>query len=161
MKKLKIIILSIGIFSLCIGHINAQQVVGTAGNQIKNSHASLSWTIGEVAIQTLESTNLILTQGFHQTKLTVTGINLTPNNNPDIKAYPNPAYDHVNLKMGNTLSGQNWQYLIYDKSGKKLMEKKITSDLSSISLGTLPKATYFLKVFRGNKESKVFKIVKQ
>jgi len=108
----------------------------------------------------LQSSDKILTQGFHQTRLTVTGINIIPDNNPDIKAYPNPASDRVNLKFGNDISGQNWQYIIYDKSGKKLLEKKITSDLSSIFLGNLPKANYFLKVYGGDKQSKVFKIAK-
>ena len=160
MKKIKIISLLIGLSFIVLGSLNAQQVVATAGSYSESSEASLSWTIGEVATQTLQSSNLILTQGFHQTRLTVTGINIIPDKNLDIKAYPNPAFDHVNLKLGYDLNGQNWQYIIYDKSGKKLMEKKITSDLSSISLGNLPRATYFLKVIGEKKQSKIFKIVK-
>ena len=160
MKRIKLISLILGLSFIVLGSLKAQQVVATAGNHSESSEASLSWTIGEIATQTLQSSSLILTQGFHQTRLTVTGVNNIPDKNLDIQAYPNPAYDRINLKLGYELNGQNWQYIIYDKSGKKLMEKKITSDLSSISINTLPKATYFLKVFGGDKNSKVFKIVK-
>lgn len=44
----------------------SQEVISTAGEHYENSNGSISWTIGEPVIETLESTNNYLTQGFHQ-----------------------------------------------------------------------------------------------
>ncbi len=161
MKKVKFFILILGFSILGAGIINAQQVVATAGNHLENTQGSISWTLGEVAIQTLESADIILTQGFHQTRLVVTGVKITPGYEPDISAYPNPVTNNINVKMGHGLQAGSWSYAIFDITGKKLLEKKIESDLSQISLGSFPTATYFLKVHGGDAESKVFKIVKQ
>ncbi len=160
MKKAMLAILITGLSCLSLSTIYAQQVISAAGSHVENDHGSLSWTLGEVAIETISSQDLILTQGFHQTKLTVTGINIVPGYVPDISAFPNPTNGLLNVKLGDLLLQGNWQYILYDKNGKKLLEDKITSDLSDVSLGSLPTATYFLKVFGGDKESKVFKIVK-
>jgi hypothetical protein len=88
-------------------------------------------------------------------------VKIIPGYEPDISAYPNPVTNNINVKLGHELPTGSWKYAIFDLSGKKLIEHKITSDLTSISLGSFPTATYFLKVYGGDAESKVFKIVKQ
>ena len=121
MKKVKNIILIIG-FSILGGNIlNAQELVSSSGNYLENAQASISWTLGEVAIQTLESGNIILTQGFHQSRLVVTGVRIIPGYEPDISIYPNPVVSHINVKLGSDFQAGNWKYAIYELSGKKLI----------------------------------------
>ncbi len=50
--------------------VNAQsvspQVVASGGDYFEGSSVSLSWTLGEIATETLSNGNIILTQGFQQ-----------------------------------------------------------------------------------------------
>ena len=73
--------------------------------------------------------------------------------------YPNPTHDLINLKIGN-YNLDNLNYLIYDISGRLLMNKKIESLETSISLAEFKPAIYFLKITENSKELKVFRIIK-
>ena len=55
--------------------VHAQELVSTAGSYGETSSGSLSWTIGEPVIETITNGTNTLTQGFQQSKLTVTAIN--------------------------------------------------------------------------------------
>ena len=45
-------------------------------------------------------------------------------------------------------------------NGKLLQNEKITGNQTSIAMGNLVPANYFVKVIQGNKEVKTFKIIK-
>ena len=53
-----------------------QEVISSAGAAFENSTGSISFTMGECITSTLSTTSYILTQGFHQTKLTIVDIPL-------------------------------------------------------------------------------------
>jgi len=161
MKKTLSFLLVISMFCVGATKVNAQKVISTAGSFIENNYGSLSWTLGEIAVETISNTDLILTQGFQQSKLTVTGINIIPLIEPDVKAFPNPSADYVNIKVGNAMKVGDWQYALFDQNGKKLIDKKLYSDFTKVSLGTLPDAIYFLRVSGGGYGTRIFKIVKQ
>ena len=67
------------------------EVVATSGDFYENSSLSLSWTLGEVAVETLVGDNIILTQGFQQSKLTVTAIDELQSPGIELTVYPNPT----------------------------------------------------------------------
>ncbi|MFC2176342.1 hypothetical protein ACFLR1_05175, partial [Bacteroidota bacterium] len=46
------------------------EVIASAGGHFDNGTTQLSWTLGEVAIDTYDNGTNIITQGFHQTQLT-------------------------------------------------------------------------------------------
>jgi len=75
-KPMKNYLLAILVLTASVS-VKAQQleVIATSGDFYENSSGSLSWTLGEVFIETLSETNFILTQGFQQSKLTLTAIN--------------------------------------------------------------------------------------
>jgi len=141
--------------------VQGQQVISTAGTQFKNASGSLSWTLGEPVIKTVENSDLILTQGFQQTMLTVTGVKILPGYEPDVSAYPNPTTDIVSIQLGSILQPGNWQYMLYDLNGKMILREKFQSNAANVSLASFPDATYFLKVNKAGQESKIFKIVKR
>jgi hypothetical protein len=72
----------------------AQQIVTTGGDYHQNSSGSISYTIGELAIETFSKTNNILTQGFHQTNLIAVAINELKGLDFEISAFPNPGKGH-------------------------------------------------------------------
>jgi len=140
--------------------VQAQQIITTTGDCQTNTSGSLSWTLGECVINTYTVTNIILTQGFQQSKLTATAIKEVPENLIEINAYPNPTADLVALKI-TTGSGQGVKYQLYDLYGKLLAEQKLVNSEAKISFNNLASGTYLLKIFNKDQELKVFKIIKK
>lgn len=77
-------------------------------------------------------------------------------------AYPNPTTIILPLEIdaSATLTIQSMMYQLYDMQGKHLQSQKITGFQTSIAMGNLVPATYFVKIVQDNKEVKIFKIIK-
>lgn len=82
------------------------QVIASAGDYFEDSNFSVSWTLGEPMTETYLTTNIILTQGFHQPELLTVGIPTVLPYNTYMNLYPNPTMQHVtfDLKYGNNAS---------------------------------------------------------
>ncbi len=83
----QILILSI---ALLASTASAQAVLSAGGNE--------HFTLGEPIIGLLTNQNGYLTQGFHQTDQSVTGVAHFENKIFEYDLFPNPASDFVNLK---------------------------------------------------------------
>ncbi len=71
---MKTTILSIVFFShaiFCFGQSIERDVVAASGDYYEGANISLSWTLGEIATETYDNGNNILTQGFQQPGLTL------------------------------------------------------------------------------------------
>jgi len=75
--------------------VSSQEVVSSAGETQTIPGIEISWTIGEPVIETVSSGSSVLTQGFHQTKLTVTTIDELLFSDLELKVYPNPTSEFV------------------------------------------------------------------
>lgn len=155
---MRIIILFL-LFSCCSGLL-AQQVVATSGNTFVNSSGSISYTIGEGVAQTLKKGDKVLTQGFHQTSITV----ITEGEMKDLEfsiiVFPNPASRELKVKVDKeNISGL--EYLLYDLNGKLILQKNLEGAETTIPFEQLSSGLYILKVQFGLKELKSFKIIKQ
>ncbi|HLW31619.1 MAG TPA: T9SS type A sorting domain-containing protein, partial [Aequorivita sp.] len=58
-----------------------------------------------------------------------------------ISVFPNPATDFISI--GNL--NENKTFIIYDISGKKLLEKELSATNNQIDISQLATGTYFLK----------------
>ncbi len=65
MKHLTLYI-SVLAFAACLCQAKAQEVIATSGGYYEGESLSLSWTVGEPVIETFNSGELILMQGFQQ-----------------------------------------------------------------------------------------------
>ena len=140
--------------------LQAQQLVSSAGEFYQNSSGSLSFSVGELSIETFSNSNNILTQGFHQTNLIAIAIKELKDLKFEIIVFPNPTKDFVLLKIPiENFTGL--QYKIYDIHGKLLQNKILKENETEISFANFSPSTYFIKVSDGNKVLKTFKIVKQ
>jgi hypothetical protein len=160
MKKPVFFLIALGLTLAFNSGLLAQQVVSSAGGQSENSNGSLSWTVGEVAVETLRNNDLILTQGFHQTRLEATGLDIIDGIQPDILAYPNPVDDIINVNIKGLSEIKGWSYILYDTHGRVLENSVIDSDNTGISFSNLPKSTYLLRVYSEKEGAKVFRIIK-
>jgi hypothetical protein len=138
----------------------AQQVVSTAGSTLGNSTGSISYTIGESVAQTLTQGDKTLTQGFHQTTISLSTISELEDLGFSISVFPNPTSNVLTL----TLTKENvsgLQYLIFDINGKLISQKNLESAETNVPVDQLIVGFYIIKIQAGNKELKTFKIIKE
>ncbi len=98
------------------------EVIASAGEHFDNGTTQLSWTLGEVVIDTYDNGTNIVTQGFHQTQLTVTSVE---ENLAEIRLnmYPNPTSEVLNIDLGN--NEIDIEIKVFDMSGKLIHSDKI------------------------------------
>jgi hypothetical protein len=132
-------------------------IIGSAGNSTIVGNNQLSWTIGETIINTAITSNVVLTQGFHQGNYIISVIE--ENNKINATIYPNPTTNELVVSIGeNDL--KNAKYKLKDSFGKLMIEGNITNTKTNLLLESVPSASYFIQVILGN-QVKTFKIIKQ
>jgi len=139
--------------------LQAQEVVTTSGGYGSSASAKVTWTIGEPVTETVTGTNSILTQGFNQGDLIITIIKDPELSGLNIKAYPNPATDHLKISVGNS-DLDYLDYILFDIRGQVIKKNKLKGVQSEIPMGNLVPSTYFLKIYKNNTEIAIFKIIK-
>jgi hypothetical protein len=123
----------------------SQQVIAAAGGSGSGTDIQLSWTIGEPIIETFTGTSLILTQGFHQSKLNITTIEPISFHTLELKVYPNPFSDQLNI---NIIKGEwnNLYFRLYTTGGKLLMKNPFQNQVETLNMEPYASGIYFLKV---------------
>ena len=137
----------------------AQKVISANGGTATAAGTEVSWTIGEPITATISDGTTTLTQGFHQTKITVTAINDIQFAGVEIKVYPNPTSDYVTVHFSKILEKPT--YLLFDYSGKLIQQKNIESTDAKIDMTGFASGSYILKLNNGQHSMQTFKIVKQ
>lgn len=125
-------------------------VFASAGGLDKTPTLSLEWTLGELAVQTLETKNGLYTEGFHQPMLKVEPERLVKENELaalyDIQIKPNPvqSFLHVNISSDQT---SEIQLKLMDLNGKTLLRQSLTFpfDFSELEMGAYPAGLYLLQ----------------
>lgn len=77
------------------GQSLSPEVLSSSGESYQTPNVQLDWTAGEAVIETATAPNTQLTQGFHQTQLTITAIESGLRNPFEVKVFPNPAQEFV------------------------------------------------------------------
>lgn len=146
-------------FFLFATAIQAQEVVSTAGSYGETASGSLSWTVGEPVIETITNGTNTLTQGFQQSKLTVTAINDLKIPGIELSVYPNPTNSFLSIEV-KTDKQRDLLLSLFDINGKLILQKKMVGNKQTIKMQNNKSGTYILKVTEGNKEIKTYQIVK-
>jgi hypothetical protein len=141
--------------------LQAQEAITATGGNASGSGGSIGYTVGQVVYTTNTGTTGSVAQGVQQAYdiSVVIAIKEAKDIGLQCSAYPNPTTDILILKVENYQS-DNLSYQLFDINSKLLENKKIESSETSITMGTLVPAIYFLKVTDNNKEIKTFKIIK-
>ncbi len=141
-----------------------QQVVASAGgfDVSGDNSISLSWTLGELVIATVESGSgdLILTQGFHQSKLVIDMIQKNPELGVEVTVYPNPTSELVNINFSAPLVGETDIYL-NSADGRLVYSGKVLPGdlLKQINIQQYTSGTYILRIQNGIRIN-IYKIIK-
>lgn len=137
-------------------HSFSQRVVNTTGTTVANSAFVVEYSVGEVAITTLNSDDKNVTQGLLQPILKVVNPSCAIINS-DLLSFENPTKNKVRL-VGN----YDWitDYQVYAVDGKLVEQAKFYNNYIDIS--RLPAALYFIRLFPGcDGNYRVIKVIKQ
>jgi hypothetical protein len=161
MQHIKCFIFLWFLVGFCIT-LEAQNTIPATGSNATGSGGSISFTVGQIAFNTLSGSNGTISQGVQQPYeiSVVTAVENTETMNLKFLVYPNPTSGLTKLVFESP-DFSNLRYQILDISGRLLQDKKVEGQETEISLENLSSSTYFLKVYRNNMEVKVFKIIKK
>jgi len=138
----------------------AQEVISPAGAHGSSASVLLSWTVGEPVIETFSGSAFVLTQGFHQGRLTITAIDPYTLMGVEIHVYPNPTSAGATVSILNGFS-QGHQLMLFDSEGRVLLTKKIRNACETIGLESYPPGVYMIRIQHVSQPgSQTFSIVK-
>lgn len=157
MKKQLLFFVGLLLGSLGYGQSVSPEVTASAGEHFAGANAQLSWTIGELMVETYMMGSSQLTQGFHQTNLIVTAVGDIAESF-QVSVFPNPTIDVLNIKWSE-VSGP-LTLSLYDVTGKQLLSQQALDQTMSktVDLSTYAAGSYFLQLI--NQESKTIKTFK-
>ena len=124
----------------------ALDLISSTGDYFHHENVSMSFSLGEIAINTLESDNQVITQGFQQSRLPIFDVYIVdPVFRSDILIYPNPAYASlfIDLKQ-NKLKEYNLE--IYNLLGEKVHDIKLNKRITELNIQPLQNSIYILKI---------------
>jgi len=142
--------------------VHAQSAILVTGGTAGGNEGSVSYSAGQVAYTTITGSAGSVAQGVQQPYVVTveTGFEEVNVADPGITAYPNPVTDFLFLNIDDYDQVGQLSYQLISINGKLLESKEVLSDQTKIFLGYLQPATYFLKVTKGIREVKTFKILK-
>lgn len=155
----KKLIFTVALFTMVFTGI-AQQNIASTGAYFENNQFSVSYGVGELAIETFSSGDYILTQGFQQSRLSVTDIDGEGSSTESFTVYPNPTSDYVHVNFKDADKDQ-YTYQIVDMAGKMTDQQNIANQNMRVSFVERKAGVYFLQILSKDKPIKTYKIVKQ
>lgn len=158
MKKIILFLLGFVIVFELYGQSINPELISSSADTYSNSSYQLDWSIGECVTATFNSSNTMLTQGFHQGLWEITAIK-TFRSDISISFFPNPTSDFIYLKS-NDYNSNYLQYVITDLIGKVILKNKITSEKEQINVSNFNSGTYFLTIYEESKQIQTFKLIK-
>ncbi len=135
------------------------EVIASGGDHFTTPTAQVSWTLGEVVTETFVAGSSQLTQGFHQTNLTITALD-DVDLDIHVKIYPNPTASLVTIEFPD--SPDVYQLELTDINGRTLSLKKEVIQRSELDMSRLAAGTYFLRILTTDQEAiQTYQIIKQ
>jgi len=125
----------------------AHKVVAPAGKTFTGPNFQLDWTLGEIAVQSFEQNNSLVTLGFHQPDYDFISATDFPSGIGTVKIYPNPVVDHLNIEL--TLNKpEAGQYELYDSRGQLILSKIFNGEImhDELNVSSVPAGAYNLVI---------------
>ena len=157
----KLLILLSGMFfcgSVVFCQTIQNSVISSTGGSASSGNVKMDYTLGETVIETFSAGGNTLTQGFHQTNLTLVAIE-NIELFAEISIYPNPATEFIYIEIPENHAAL--EFLLYDVNGKLLKTYAHSSTHLTIDVGIYARGTYYLQAVNPkDKMFKTFKVVK-
>ena len=139
--------------------LSAQSDVVPVGGTATGSGGTVTYTVGQIAVQTYSNGTFTISEGVQQPyEIQIIGVDDYPGITLNAMVYPNPTVGNVQLTINNEqLEGE---VKVFDMNGKFLFSKRIERQNTEIPMSDLATGTYFVNVLDGTQVLKTFKVVK-
>lgn len=154
MKLVKLVLFALLLNATAFAQRITPVVTSNGGNYLKTGSFGLEWTLGEFMVETLNGPTNKITQGFHQTNITI-----VTTNNPGISGlsvYPNPFRDYLIIENSNP---SEIEFHLINAEGRCIESKIIPSGIQEWKIESIPAGVYFLEA-KSNENRQHFSIEK-
>lgn len=142
----------------------AQSAIVSVGGDAQGNGGSVSYTVGQVAVQTVANSNgsVSVAEGVQQPyEIMTVGVDDYPQIVLDAVVYPNPTDNLAQLRLnGFEIPADGFHAILYDGNGKQLQSVIVSDDLTAFQIGQYATGTYFLELRDGKRVLKTFKVVR-
>lgn len=137
------------------------EVLASGGNTASANGANLSYTVGEVAVQTLTVPGISFGQGFHNGVLDIVG-STDELANWQLLVYPNPASQTVYVAYQAPTQGGILTATLWDLQGRRLLGPVplLANGKNALEVQQLPSGTYLLRLTDPDGDQATVKVVK-
>jgi hypothetical protein len=158
MKKILILFFLIPIIVLAEPKLE-RSTVNTGGGEYKGNNINISYSIGEIAVESKSTPTIILTQGFQQPD-TLNGVDVRFDQpNIGVKVFPNPAGYKLTIEFPDNNTSEII-YALIDIKGETIIEGKLIGvKTQEIDLSKFTNGTYYL-IIRMDQEVQKIKVMK-
>ena len=119
------------------GFVFGQTSMNTSGGGTSNASGSISYSIGQVAYQSISNTSGSVSQGVQHT-FEISTLSLEDNKfNFTLNAFPNPTSDVLHIEVGDVKALDGYRYRIVDALGKELYNELVKNAITGIPMKTL------------------------
>ena len=150
---------------LMVTGIFAQSAIVPVGGNAQSNSGSVSYTVGQIAVQTVNSENgsVSVAEGVQQPyEILTVGVDDYPQIVLNAVVYPNPTENQAQLELnGFEIPTGGLRAILYDVNGKLLRTLRVTEDLTPFQIGQYATGTYYLELRDGNRLLKTFKLVRK
>lgn len=162
MKRQTLSILSLLLFA---GFASAQSAIVPAGGDAQSNGGSVSYTVGQIAVQTATNSNgsFSVAEGVQQPyEIMTVGVDDYPQIVLSAVVYPNPTENLAQLQLnGFEIPADGLRAILYDGNGKQLQSVTVTDDLTPFQIGQYATGTYYLELRDGQRVLKTFKVIRR
>ena len=134
-------------FFLISSYLSSQQTVTTNGGNIESDQVSLSYTIGQLKVNTIEKVDSsVLELDFIQgVQYAIDVFDCRDYNNIKISVFPNPTSSIVNISMENI--EDKLSLIVYDVAGRKIYDHSFSEKDFSIDFSSYSEGIYILSFY--------------
>ena len=134
-------------FFLISSYLSSQQTVTTSGGDIESDQVSLSYTIGQLKVNTIEKVDSsVLELDFIQgVQYAIDVFDCREYNNIKISVFPNPTSSIVNISMENI--EDKLSLIVYDVAGRKIYDHSFSEKDFSIDFSSYSEGIYILSFY--------------
>ena len=131
-------------FFLISSYLSSQQTVTTSGGDIESDQVSLSYTIGQLKVNTIEKVDSsILELDFIQgVQYAIDVFDCRDYNSIEISVFPNPTSSIINISM-EKLSDQ-LRVIVFDVAGREIYDNSFVENEFSIDFSSYSEGIYIL-----------------
>ena len=137
-----------------------KSVVATGGSATSLAGTKISYSVGQVAMSTAQTTNFSVNEGVQQ-PIAVSELSIEEAMRlaVELNVYPNPSSNTLNIARTDDVTSK-LDYQLITSDGVVVLSGVLEGQTTAVSLQSLPAAVYLLRVTDG-KQQRAYRIIKK